>query len=158
MPRKSRNDLRLKKGLVEKFDYYDNNSSSHNYRNSKEDEENISLITKDQIEELKKKNNSINKIYIIILVVLFSLTIVVISVKLYYASTNFSFTLNLTNALIFLEEIKTDIYTGSMIVISQGLRIGLNDIPSGLNNMSLQLSIKGIDLMTHLNSFEKHIY
>ena len=157
VPRKSRNDLRLKKGLVEKFDYYENNSSSYNYRNSKEDEENISLITKDQIEELKKKNNSINKIYIIILVVLFSLTIVVISVKLYYASTNFSFTLNLTNALIFLEEIKTDIYTGSMIVISQGLRIGLNDIPSGLNDMSLQLSIKGIDLMTHLNSFEKQL-
>ena len=91
------------------------------------------------------------------LIIFFSLTIVDISVKLYYASTNFSYILNLTSALIFLEEIKTDIYTGSMVVISQCLRINSNDIPTGMNNMFFQLAIKGQDLMTHINSFEKQL-
>ena len=157
IPRKSKKDLLIKNELADKFDYYDH-SSSYNYRDNKDQEdENISLISKDQIEELKKKNSNINRIYIIILIILFTCSIVVISVKLYYATTNFSFILNLTSSLIFLEEIKADIYTGSMIVISQCLRLETNDIPSGLNDMALQLYIKGQDLMTHLNSFEKQL-
>ena len=157
--RKSKRDMKMNNDLVDRLDYYDNNfSSSYNYRNNKEsDEENISLITKNQIEELRKKSDYINRIYIILLIIFFALTIVVISVKLYYASTNFSYILNLTNALIFLEEIKTDIYTGSMIVISQCLRIQSNDNPIGLNSMLFQLAIKGNDLMIHINSFEKQL-
>ena len=160
-PRKSRRDLKFNSDLIDKSDYHYDNfniSSSYNYRSSKEqDEENISLISKNQIDELRKKSDNINRIYIIMLIIFFSLTIVVISVKLYYASTNFSYILNLTSALIFLEEIKTDIYTGSMVVISQCLRINSNDTPTGMNNMFFQLAIKGQDLMTHINSFEKQL-
>ena len=157
-PRKSKRDLNINNDLVTKADYYDNFFSSYNYRNNKEsDDENISLISRNQLEELKKKNNYVNKIYIILLIIFFSLTIVVISIKLYYSTTNFSYILNLTSSLIFLEEIKLDIYTGSMIVISQCLRFESNDVPEGMNSMFFQLAIKGQDLMNHLNSFEKQI-
>ena len=157
LPRKSKKDLAINDDLNDKFDYYDQ-SPSYNYRNNKEqDDENVSLISKDQIEEMKKKNYYINRIYIIILITLFSISIVVISVKLYFASTNFTFILYLTSSLIYLEEIKADLYIGSIIVISQCLRNKTNDIPTGLNDIGFQLYIKGQDLMVQLNSFEKQI-
>ena len=56
-----------------------------------------------------------------------------------------------------MEEIKSDIFIGSVVVMSQCLRYEMNDIPTGLNDISLQLAIKGIDLMNHLNSFEKQL-
>ena len=155
--RKSKKDLVVKKDQPEKMDYYDN-QTYYNYRNNKDDDEElISLISKDQIEELRKKNYYFNKIYIIILMILFAFSIIVISIKLYYASTNFSFILNLTSSLIFFEEIKSDIYAGSVIIISQCLRREQNDIPYGLNDISLQLMLKGADLITHLNAFEKQL-
>ena len=151
--KKSQKDLKILK-----YNFNDNNSFNYNNRNSRdEDEENISLISKDQIEELRKKNYEINKTYIITLIILFIVTLVIISVKLYYVSTNFVYILNLTSALIYLEEIKADIFTGSVIVMSQCLRIQANDIPTGLNDISLQLAIKGMDLMTHISSFEKQL-
>ena len=159
-PRKSKKDIEtFKNGLSDKIDFYDNNSSSsYNYKSNRDDDdENISLISKDQIEELRKRDSYFNKIYIIILTNLFLFTIIIISVKLYYATTNFSYILNLTSSLIYLEEIKSDIFIGSVIVISQCLRYQQNDIPTGLNMIPLQLSIKGQDLMTHLNSFEKQL-
>ena len=160
VPRKSRKDIVIKNILNEnnRYDNYDNNSSSYNYKNNRDDDdENISLISKDQIEEIRKKDRYFNKIYIIILTILFACTIVIIVVKLYYATTNFNYILNLTSSLIYLEEIKSDIFIGSVVVMSQCLRYEMNDIPTGLNDISLQLAIKGIDLMNHLNSFEKQL-
>ena len=159
MPRKSRKDIiSIKNGLNEKSDFYDNNSSFYNYKSNKdEDDENISLISKDQIEELRKRDRYFNKIYIIILSILFIFTIIIIGVKLYFATTNFNYILNLTSSLIYLEEIKSDIFIGSIIVLSQCLRKQQNDTPTGLNAIYLQLGIKGADLMTHVNAFEKQL-
>ena len=160
VPRKSRKDIVIKNILNEnnRYDNYDNNSSSYNYKNNRDDDdENISLISKDQIEEIRKKDRYFNKIYIIILTILFACTIILIVVKLYYATTNFNYILNLTSSLIYLEEIKSDIFIGSVVVMSQCLRYNMNDTPTGLNNISLQLAIKGVDLMNHLNSFEKQL-
>ena len=160
VPRKSRKDIVIKNILNEnnRYDNYDNNSSSYNYKNNRDDDdENISLISKEQIEEIRKKDRYFNKIYIIILTILFACTIIIIVVKLYYATTNFNYILNLTSSLIFLEEIKSDIFIGSVVVMSQCLRHEMNDTPTGLNDISLQLAIKGLDLMNHLNSFEKQL-
>ena len=96
----SRN-IRTEEG--KKSDFFENNSSFYNYRNNKDDDdENISLISKDQIEELRKRERYFNKIYILILSFLFIFTIIIISVKLHFATTNFNYILNLTSSLIYL--------------------------------------------------------
>ena len=148
-----------KKMSIKKLDKYENNNyKNYNYRNSKDDDdENASFISKDQIDELRKKSNYINKIYILILIIAFAFTIIVMCIKLYFTLTNFSYISYLTNCLIFLEGVKADIFAGSIIILSQCLRSYDTYQPTGLNLLWLQLSIKSADLMNNMNSFEQDL-
>ena len=134
-----------------------NRYNIRNIKNKEDDEEIISFITKSNFEDFIKKNNSFNYYFIIILFSLFVIIIIVIVIKLALAKTNFSFTSYLTKGMIYLEEIKSDIYTSSIIVLSQCLRTKENDLPTGLSEYNLQLAIKSSDLMTHLSNFEKQL-
>ena len=73
------------------------------------------------------------------------------------ADNNFSYTSYLTNGMIYLEEIKLDIYTSSIIALSQCLRTNESDLPTGISEYPFQLSLKSNDLMVHLSDFEKQI-
>ena len=137
--------------------YNSNYYSIHNKKKGVDNEEKITFITKDNLEEFIKKSYRTNRYLISILLILFILTVIIITIKLVFAKTNFSFTSYLTNGMIFLEEIRSDIYMGSVIVLSQCFRVKEKDLPSGLSLFPFQLAIKSSDLMNHLNEFEKQL-
>ena len=133
-----------------------NYNNFHNNLNSKDDdEEKVALITKDKLKEYIQKSKIFNKNYIIAIFILYTITIVIIGIKFIFAKTNFSFASYLTLGLINVEEIKSDIYIGSIIVLSQCFRI--NDEPAGFGSFQAHLSIKSQDLMSHINGFEKQL-
>ena len=138
-------------------DRYENDNSFAIYNIKNKEEEKISFITKDKFEEYIKKNNSFNFYFIFNIFFLLFVKSIIISIKLVLARTNFSITSYLTNGVIFLEEMKSDLYTGSIIVLSQCYRTNEEDKPKGLGDFSIQLLIKSQDLMSHLNLFEKQI-
>ena len=131
-----------------------NHYSIHNSKTKEEDEEKIFLITKENLEEYRKKNHTVKSYFIIFYFISKTIIIIIIVIKLILAKTNFAFTSNLTNGMIFLEEIKSDIYIGSILLLSQCYR---KDIPIGLSNYFIQLQVKSTDLMGHLNLFEKQL-
>ena len=59
--------------------------------------------------------------------------------------------------MIYLQEIKSDIFIGSIIVLSQCFRNNPKDLPTGMSTFPIQLMIKSSDLMEHLNGFEKQL-
>ena len=121
------------------------------------EEEKIIFIKKDKLEEYIKKSNYFNRYFIAILFLLFLVIIIIIAIKLALARNNFSITSYLTNGIIYLEEIKSDIYIGCIIALSQCFRIKSKDLPLGLAIFPLQLSIKSSDLKAHLNLFETQL-
>ena len=131
------------------------NNIYNNSSNKDDDEEKIAFITKDKIKEYIQKSKNVLRNYIIILFILYTLSIVIIGIKLILAKTNFSFTSYLTLGLVHVEEIKSDIYIGSIIVLSQCFRI--KEEPVGFSSFSFQLTIKSQDLMAHINGFEKQL-
>ena len=133
------------------------NNNSYKYKNKDDDEEKMSFITKDKLEDYIKKSYMINHYFILIIFILFFITIIIITIKLILARTNFSLTSYLTNGMVFIQEIKADIYMGSIIALSQCYRTKAEDIPTGLASFFLELIIKSADLMTHLNAFEKQL-
>ena len=142
----------------EKKNIYDNINDNNFYSNSNnkdDDEEKIAFISKDKLKEYIQKSQIFNRKYIIILFILYSITIIIIGIKLIFAKTNFSFVSYLTLGLINLEEIKSDIYIGSIIVLSQCLRIKEENV--GFFSMPLHLSIKSQNLMNHINGFERQL-
>ena len=133
-----------------------NNNNFHNNPNNKEDdEEKIAFITKDKLKEYIQKSKIVNRNYIFSIFILYSITIIIIGIKFIFAKTNFSFASYLTLGLINVEEIKSDIYIGSIIALSQCLRND-NELV-GFNSLPLQLTIKSQDLMAHINGFEKQL-
>ena len=142
-----------------KKNIYDNINNDNNFNknsnNKDDDEEKIAFITKDKLREYIQKNKIFNRKYIIILFSLYAITIIIIGIKLIFARTNFSFASYLTLGLVNMEEIKSDIYIGSIIVLSQCFRIKEELI--GFNSMPFQLAIKSQDLMSHINGFEKQL-
>jgi len=156
--------LESKVKIKEKDDFENNNSyNNYNYKyNSRskkkdDDDEKMSFITSDKLEEYINKSYAYNKYYIIIIYVLYITTLILITIKLIFANTNFSFTSYLTIGMVYLQQIKTDIYMGSIIIISECYRVKPEDIPSTFNSYEMQLSIKSTDLMNHLNGFEKQL-
>ena len=139
-----------------------NNFKSFNHysilkQKDKEDEDKISFLTKDSLEEYLKKNNKINKFFIFIIFVIFLLIVVIVAIKLGISRSNFSFTSYLTNGMIFIQEIKSDLFMGSIIVLSQCYRSNAEDIPFGMSGFPVQLYMKSADLLLHLNVFEKQL-
>ena len=114
-------------------------------------------MTKENLEEYIQKNNTFKTYFILAYLIIYIIIIIIILIKLILSKTNFSMTSYITNGMIYLEEIKSDIYIGSVIVLSQCFRARVNDIPIGLSDFSLQLTIKSSDLMEHLNLFEKQL-
>ena len=155
--------LGTKSQIKEKMEFgnkitFDNNNYNNFYNNSNnkgDDEEKIAFITKDKLKEYIQKSQTLNRNYILILFSLYTITIVIIGIKLIFARTNFSFASYLTLGLVNLEEIKSDIYIGSIIVLSQCFR--KNNEPTGFNSLPLHLSIKSQDLMSHINGFESQL-
>ena len=145
---------RIIKEIIDNKNNYNRINNSINKNNEKEK---IPFITKDILEEFIKNSNTFNFYYIFIIFILFFSIIIIIAIKLSLAKINFSFASYITNAMIYLEEIKTDIYTGSIITLSQCFRTQVNDIPSGTTSFTFQLEIKASDLMEHLNAFEKQL-
>ena len=142
----------IKDKIENKINYNRINSSIN-----KDEEENILFINKDNLEEYIKKRNTFNFYYIFIIFILFIIIICIISIKLALSIFNFSFTSYLSNGMIYLEEIKTDIYTGSIITLSQCFRNQINEIPIGSSSLPFQLQLKSNDIMMNLNSFEKQL-
>ena len=136
-----------------------NNYNNYNNKSNKkdDDDEKMSFITSDKLEEYINKSYVYNKYYIIIIFTLYITTLIMITIKLIFANTNFSFTSYLTIGMIYLQEIKTDIYMGSIIILSQCYRVKPEDIPSTFNSYQMQLTIKSSDLMNHINGFEKQL-
>ena len=124
---------------------------------SKDDEEKISFITKNILKEYINKNHSNNRFYITIYIILYIITFILITIKLYLSQTSFSLHSYLSNGLIILEEIKNDLYTGSLIILSQCLRYTKKEIPTAINSFGAYMKIKSNNLINHINSFEKHI-
>ena len=133
----------------------DNNYNNYNQKD-KVDEEKITFLTKDNLDEYIKKSYTTNKYYIIILIILFIITIISSAIKLAFDKTNYSFSLYLIQSMIYLEEIKIDINIGSIIAFSQCYRKS-NGIPSGLGAFQLELQLKSNDLMSQLNSLENQL-
>ena len=159
----NRNNLEKKTKKIEKTklkdkleNKYNNHYNNFDLKKNEDDDEKISIITKDILDEYIKKRNTFNYYYIIIVFILFFILIIIILIKFIFARTNFSFSSYLTTAMIFLEEIKSDIYMGSIILLSQCLRKN-KELSFGLADFSFQLTIKSTDLMSHLNGFEKQI-
>ena len=137
---------------------YNNNNHYSNNSSKDDDEENSSFMTKDKLEEFIKQSYNINNHFIRVLFILFVLTVIIITIKLIFAKTNFSLTSYLTNGMIFIQEIKADIYTGSIIALSQCYRNTPEEMPQpGLAEFYIQLYAKSTDLMNHLNAFEKQL-
>ena len=146
------------KAELENKNIYDNinyNNFNSNSNNKNDDDEKIAFITKDKLKEYIQKNKIINRNYIIFIFILYALTIIIIGIKFIFAKTNFSFASYLTLGLVYVEEIKSDIYIGSIIVLSQCFR--KNNEPVGFNALPFQLTIKSQDLMNHINGFEKQL-
>ena len=133
--------------------------SNYNNRTNKkdDDDEKLSFITSDKLEEYINNSYVYNKYYIIIIIVLYISSIIMITIKLIFANTNFSFTSYLTIGMIYMQEMKADIYMGSIIILSQCYRVKPEDIPSIFNSYQMQLTIKSSDLMEHMNGFEKQL-
>ena len=125
--------------------------------NEKDNEEKISFITKDKLEEFIKTNKSKNRFYITIYLFLYLVTVILITIKLYFSATNFNLISNLSQGAILLQEIKSDLYTGSLIILSQCLRNKKADFPTELNSFESKMKSKSKDLIKHLSIFEKHI-
>lgn len=141
-------NIKYNNSINNNYNNFDNNSN-----NKVDDEEKIAFITKDKLKEYIQKSKILNRNYIIIIFILYALTIIIIGLKLIFARTNFSFASYLTLGMIYVEEIKSDIYIGSIIVLSQCFRE--DDEPLSFNSFSLHLAIKSQDLMSHINGFEK---
>lgn len=154
--------MTTKMKIKEKIEFENKyNSNNYNYNNRKnkkdDDDEKLSFISSDKLEEYINKSYIYNRYYIIIIFILYITTIVMITIKMIFANTNFSFTSYLTIGMIYLQEMKADIYMGSIIILSQCYRVKPEDIPSGFNSYQMQLSIKSSDLMGHINGFEKQL-
>ena len=137
-----------------------NNRDDFNYffkRNKeKEDEEKISLISKDKLEMFIKKHYKLDKTYIIIIFIIYFITIILIIALLIISQISFSFNSILKEGVIALQEIKSDLFIGSIIILSKCL-IRYDDILEMQNNFEFQMQSKGRELMNHLSIFENII-
>ena len=131
----------------------DNNYSFEDLKKEDKDDEKIPFITKDKIEKYIEQNYFKNRYYIIILLILYLISIILICTKLYFSATNFSVNSYLMKGILSLQEIKSDLYTGSLIILSPCYRNKRND----LNNLKDQMMLKSRELMDHLNIFENNI-
>ena len=149
--------METKMKIKERVEY--SNKTNYNSRTNKkdDDDEKMSFITSDKLEEYINQSYVFNKYYIIIIVILYIITILLITIKIIFAISNFSFTSYLTIGMIILQQIKTDIYMGSIITLSQCYRFKPEDQPSTFNSYEMQLTIKSADLMDHINGFEKQL-
>ena len=132
-----------------------NNNNIYNQKNQ-DFEEKITFLTKDNLDEYIKKSYITNRCYIIILFILFILTIISFAIKFVFEKTNYTFVSNLTNSMIYFEEIKTDINIGSILVLSQCYRRKQN-MPIGLASFQLELRLKSNDLMNQFNYLENQL-
>ena len=125
-------------------------------KKEKEDEEKISLISKDKLEMFIKKHYKLDKTYIIIIFIIYFITIILIIALLIISQISFSFNSILKEGVIALQEIKSDLFIGSIIILSKCL-IRYDDILEMQNNFEFQMQSKGRELMNHLSIFENII-
>jgi hypothetical protein len=74
-------------------------------------------------------------------------------IKSYFSEKNFSVNTYLLEGILSLQELKTDLYSGSMIILSLCYRNTEND----LNQLKEQMVLKSKDLMAHLNKFQNNL-
>ena len=134
------------------------NDFFNNIKNKeKEVEEKITLISKLKLDENIQKHYKFDKIHIITILVIYIITIILIIILFIFSQTSFSFNSILREGMIILQEIKSDIYKGSLIVFSKCLRNNKEDMPLEKNNFEIQMKSKSNDLINHLSSFENII-
>jgi len=142
--------------LVEKNSEYNNKNYNNIKDKVKNEVENASFIQKDKLEEFIKKNYNCNRNYILIIFILYLLTIISILIKFYLAKTNFAMSKYIIEGILLIQEIKSDLYTGSLIILSQCFRNKKEDMPTLLNRFENQMIKKSNELMDHLSLFEKN--
>ena len=138
----------------------DKNKDETHYINKKQNinlEVELSLISKDKLEMLISKTHYTNRYYLISIFFLFVVDLILITIKLLFSQTSFSYNSNLSQGMIILEEMKSDIYIGSIVVLSKCFRNTVDEIPQGLGGFELQMNIKSNDLLERLNHFLKKI-
>jgi len=134
----------------------DENHHIHKKKNLNLDIE-LSLISKDKLEKLIKKTYQNNHYLLPSIFILFIINFILITIKLLLSQTSFSYNSNLSKGMILVEEMKSDIYIGSILVLSKCFRNKPDEIPEGLTGLDKQMIIKSQDLLGRLNNFIKNI-
>ena len=117
----------------------------------------LSLISKDKLEKLINETYYTERYYLSFIFILFIIDLIIITIKLLLSQTSFSYNSNLSEGMIILEEMKSDIYIGSIVILSKCFRNKVDEIPQGLAGFELQMTVKSTDLLERLNLFIKNI-